>query len=265
MTFRRLAAPLAPALIAVALTTLPACSSSGGTSPGSSSAGSGATGVRTPAALAAELRKGIPGITGATVTLDASLLGTKINGTGPAAFRQGELSAVDLSGTIAGVGNLRVRAVGTAVYAQVPKSLNTSGKPWLRASARSSNTVAAQLGKALTGIRAAASLNNLATLVQAAPALTVKGRETVGGASATHYGFVVDATRLPASFPERSDLAGSLKGTGTDLWVDAQGRPVKVSREVVVNGQPVPITIGLTRFGSPATIKAPPASQVATS
>lgn len=241
-----------------ALFFLAACTSSGGKPKASPSSSVG------PAAVAAQLAHGIAGIRTAQAYLDATFGGQQIAGNGPATFADGRLTALDVSATVPGVGHLHLRLVAGKAYAQLPATLNPSGKPWVIVTPNSSNVVIAQLGSVLGEVESAASLTNLTALVGAAASVQVKGSETVHGTSATHYSFLVDAAKLPASFPERSDLLGALKNTPTELWLDSSGRPVQARRVVLALGQQVDVTLGAADFNAPVTITPPPAGDVAT-
>jgi hypothetical protein len=239
------------------LVAVPACSSSGGGHPAKSSSA-----PASPAALADTLAKGVAGIKTAQVSVNASLSGEKISGAGPAQFSSGVISGLDLTGDVPAIGHVRLLLTGGKFYAQLPSSLNTSGKPWVLVTG-SSNPILSQLFGVVTKIQSAASLNNLVTLVRAAKSVTTKGSEKIDGTSTTHYRFVVDAAKLPDSFPGRSDLAGTLKDKPTDLWLDGQGRPVQVTRGFVLLGSAVDVTIKAQDFDKPVTITAPPAGDVA--
>jgi hypothetical protein len=255
-----------PILLAATLMALPACTSSGSTdgSTPASRTGTSSSSGGTAATLSAAVQKGIADVTSAQLSVQATLLSQHVDAAGPATFSGGTLTAADLSGTVAGVGRIRAIYTHGKAYAQVPAGLNSSGKPWLAVSADSANQVASQLGGALDGIQGAASPKNLVTFIAAAKTVTDEGHATVAGTSATHYRLVVDGSKLPAGFPGKDDYSGTLAGSATDLWVDAQGRPVKVSRQAVVQGAKVPITILASGFNRPVSITAPPAAQVAT-
>src|SRR5207244_42512 len=126
-----------------------------------------------------------------------------------------------VQGDVPSLGKLRMLLSGGNVYAQLPPALNPSGKPWVHVTAGSKNAIVGQLSGVLTQIQAAASLTSLATLAGATSKITDKGSETVGGVSAKHYSLIVDASKLPDSFPGKSDLANApLKGKPVELWLD---------------------------------------------
>jgi hypothetical protein len=240
----------------LALAVLAACDSSGGKPHQSKSV--------TPASVSSELSSAVGAISSATVSIDASLAGQKIKGNGPATFDNGALTAIDLSGSLPGVGDLRILLSDGAVYAQLPKSLNTSGKPWVRVRSGSGNLVVGQLASVIDEIRSAASLTNLVTLVKASTAVKDNGGENIDGVDTTHYTLTTDPAKLPANFPGRDDLLGKLKGKPTDLWLDDKGRPAQLKRSFLVLGQVVVVTIGAKDFNKTVTISAPPPGDVAT-
>src|SRR5438128_958895 len=125
-------------LLAAALAALPACTSSKPKSRSSSSSSAAS------AELANRLQSAIAGIKNAQVSVAASLLGQKISGAGAAEFSAGALTALDISGSLPGVGDLTLRVVKGKVYAKLPPSLNTSGKTWLAVTASSKNAIIGQ-------------------------------------------------------------------------------------------------------------------------
>jgi hypothetical protein len=251
---------------------LAACSGSNGGAKSASTFSSPANALRTssaataraidPAVVAAKLEKAVPGITSAQAALAATFLGQPVALAGPAKFDGGRVVGLDLKGSIGGLGTLRVLLDGADAYAQVPASLNSTGKPWLRVSAASSSTIVAALGSVLGKLETAASLTTLVDLVRAASTVTDLGPATVDGAGSEHYSFVVDAAKLPGGFPNRTDFAGPLKDSPTGLWLDASGRPVKVTRTLLVSGSKTDVSIGLNAFGTAVRITPPPASEV---
>lgn len=253
MIARRLAAALVAAGIAV---TAAACTSSGGKPHGSRSSGQ--------ADVAGRLQQAVDGIHTAQVSLDASVLGQSVAGSGPAQFTAGQLSGLDVAATIPAIGKLRILLTGGKVYAQLPASLTGSTKPWVLLSETSTNPLLSQVAGIVDEVRTAATLTNLVILVKAARSITDKGSDTVQGTPATHYNFMIDPSKLPSSFPDRTDLAGSLKDKPTDLWLDASGRPVQIKRAFLVLGQSTNVTIGAKDFNVPVTISAPPPADVST-
>jgi len=100
------------------------------------------------------------------------------------------------------------------------------------------------------------------------------GSQPVNGVPATHYQVQIDLTKaleqVPAS--ERSQLQatiGTLGGAAllpADVWLDAQGRPVKFSFAATVQQGSTPVhlaeTFQYSHFGTPVSTPVPPASQV---
>jgi hypothetical protein len=214
--------------------------------------------------LAAFLRDGSASISSAHLELEVDAAGNKITGSGDETLSKGQAESFDLTETIPGVGDIRVLMVDGQTYVQLPAGLNPSGKPWLLISADSSNPVIQQLATSLQSVTSSSSLDQYTDFTQAAT-VTLVGPEEVDGVSATHYRLSVDVTKLPNDTPGRSDLlsAGLLK-LPVELWVDAQGRPVKVTEELTVQNQKVTTLVTLGDFDEPVTITAPPADQVAT-
>jgi hypothetical protein len=214
--------------------------------------------------LAAFLRDGTASIRSAHLELEVNAAGNKITGTGDETLSNGRAESFDLTETLPTVGDIRVLMVDQQTYVQLPAGINPTGKPWLLISADSSNPVVQQLATSLQSVTSSSSLDQYTAFTQAATVKLV-GSDQVDGAPATHYALTVDVTKLPNDTPGRSDLlsAGLVK-LPVDLWVDAQGRPVKVSEELTVQNQKVTTLVTLGSFDQDVTITAPPADQVAT-
>jgi hypothetical protein len=216
------------------------------------------------AGLAAFLLDGTASIRSAHLELEVDAAGNKITGTGDETLSDGRADAFDLTETIPGVGDIRVLMTEGQTYVQLPAGLNPSDKPWLLISAESTNPVVQQLATSLQSVTESSSLDQYTAFTQAATVRLV-GSEQVDGVDATHYALVVDVPKLPNDTPGRSDLlsAGLLK-LPVELWVDAQGRPVKVTEELTVQNQKITTLVTLGNFDEPVTITAPPADQVET-
>lgn len=246
----------------------------GGTVDGTASSGSASSSSAAPtsaaaptdaAGLAAALQKGARTIRSAHLSLQVTAAGKTIQGEGDETLSDGKLQDLDLTETVPGAGQIRIVMAAGKTYVQLPAQVDKSGKPWVLVSTTSSNAVVAQLATTLQQTQQSASLDQYTAFTQAATGLQVVGREQVGGADATHYKLDVDVTKLPEALPEREALlTAGLMSLPVELWVDDQGRPVKVTEDVTVQGQQIDTVVTLGAFDAPVTITAPPADQVAT-
>jgi hypothetical protein len=253
--------------LAAATVVLAGCG--GGAVEGTASSGSASSSSAAPptdaAGLAAALQQGARSIRSAHLSLLVSAAGQTIDGQGDETLSAGKLQDLDLTETVPGAGQIRILMAGGQTYVQLPASVNRSGKPWTLVSTSSSNPVVAQLASTLEQTQQSASLDQYTAFTRAATGLQVVGPEQVGGADATHYKISVDVTRLPETQPGREQLlSAGLTTLPVDLWVDAEGRPVKVTEDLTVQGQTVDTTVTIGNFDAPVTITAPPADQVAT-
>lgn len=241
----------------------------GTASSGSASSSSAApTSVAPPtdaAGLATALQKGSRSIRSAHLTLQVTAAGKTIDGQGDETLSDGTLQDLDLTETVPGAGQLRIVNAAGQTYAQLPPPLTTPEKPWVLVSTSSSNPAIRQLATTLAQTQQSAALDQYTAFTQATSDLQVVGPEQVGGADATHYKLGVDVTKLPGTFPGREALlTAGLTSLPVDLWVDRQGRPVKVDEDITVQGQRVVTEVTIGAFDAPVTITAPPADQVAT-
>ena len=238
----------------------PASSSSGALSPSS------ATGSNSAAGLAAQLQAGVNSLNSARITVDLTAAGQVIHGAGVEKVTQGRVDALDLTEQVPGVGQLRILIVDGRTYAQLPGSLNPTGKPWVVVSPDSSIPTVRTLASSISSAQQSASLSTFTTLTNAATSIDVRGLDTVDGVATTHYSIVVDITKLPTGVLSQQQLASTgLRTVPVELWIDALGRPVKVSEAVTVQNVTTSSVFHVGEFNRPVSIAAPPAGEIATS
>lgn len=227
----------------------------------SSSTGSGS--AHDAGSLAALLRAGLSSVRSLHIALTTVATSATVTASGDEQLRNGKLTALDLSETVSAAGQFRLIYVGGRTYAKLPANLNHSTKPYTLVTTSSSNPVIRQLATTLGATLGSGSVDSYGLLAQAARSVHNDGTTLVGGVPATHYSFVVDVTRLPATFPNRAAIeASGLTSLPVELWVDAHGRPIKVTEKFTVAGQHVSVQLAATRYDVPVHIVAPPASQV---
>ncbi|HEY8301782.1 MAG TPA: hypothetical protein VIG48_07780 [Jatrophihabitans sp.] len=237
-------------LLALVLT-LAGCSSSGG----GTAATSGSSSARSATALAATLKKATVGLTSAHIALDAGPLGGAA--TGDVRFADGHTTASDVTVDLAG--KTRIVTVGDTSWAMLPSGRNTSGKPWVLVSSSTSNEFARALVSQVGVIKAAVSVPEIADVVAHASSVRDLGTSAQGH----HYALLLAMNRI-----KDTALGGELATLGTDplpvdVYLDPQGRPVKIDLAAKVGGQSLPIAVTVSNFGAPVHISAPPADQVA--
>ena len=191
---------------------------------------------------AAALKTANAGSEHVTLTASATTSGQIISLTGNGAFdtknRRGSMH-VDLSaGSISAA--LDEVLVGTSAYIRSPLLSATlpHGKKWLKIDL-------AKAGKAAgfnLSLLASQDPGQALTYLRTLKSVTVVGKETVGGVSATHYHAVA-----PGS-------------TSYDAWVGDDGYVHQV-RVVTTTGAKVTATTGLSNFGAAVTVTVPPAAQ----
>ncbi|MGH3785407.1 MAG: hypothetical protein ACRDRG_02385 [Pseudonocardiaceae bacterium] len=173
---------------------------------------------------------------------------------------------MDLSEEVGSLGRVRVIIVDRSTYAQLPPALNQSGKPWVLVTPNSSNPSVRTMATAIESVQSSASLNQLAAFTAAAKRLTLVGSESLDGVPVTHYLIDMDVAKLPSSTPgQQALLAAGITTVPIEMYIDGEGRPVKVATTFTAQGQPVSTVITLSRFNAPVSISAPPADEVSTS
>lgn len=241
----------------------------GAPSTGASSTGTattGSTGSNFPtdvAGLAALLAKGKQSTKSAHIVLEETVAGSGFTGSGDERLADGKVVAIDLTETIPSAGTVRYRIIGATVFAQLPDTLYKSSKPWVQISATTTDSVLKHLYTSFQSATQSGAGDTVRLFVAAAKNLKQHGTETFDADQVEHYSLAVDVPSLPADFPNRDALEQSgLTSIPVDLYVDALGRPRKVTEDFTLSGQRVTADVSLTKIDVPVTITAPPADQV---
>jgi hypothetical protein len=239
----------------------------GAGSAGTASSSSAATSSAPPtdaAGLAALLKSGANTVRSAHLNMTVNAGTVSVVGSGDETAADGKLQSLDLTEDLPSAGKLRILLVGDKTYLQLPATLNKSGKPWVLVSAASTNPQVRQLASILDSVRQAASLGQFTTFSSVAT-VTAHEPATVDGAPTTHYSLKVDVSKLPDSLPGKQQLVtAGLSSLPVELWVDKQGRPVKVTEQLTAHGQTVSTQVTVSKINDPVTITPPPADQVST-
>lgn len=180
-------------------------------------------------------------MTSAHLTL-SSTVGAKsvLAAQGDETLVDGKLTAMSLNEQ-AGTLNLTMLLVDGGVYLKLPRNLNQSGKPWVKATTESSSPFMRQLASSASSLKQSASLSQYTSLAEAASYLESVGTERVNGAPATHYSLTIDLAKVPGTAFAQATKAALQKAGVTaipeDLWVDQKGRAVKGSKRFTLNGR----------------------------
>ncbi|MBV9650131.1 MAG: hypothetical protein JO296_08330 [Pseudonocardiales bacterium] len=259
---------VAAAMVCLAIA-VPSCSTSGHPSGASatsiSSAGPASPGPTDAAGLAGLLHRGISSVSSVHLALNVTSPGQTINGEGDAKLASGTLQALDITEQLGPAGKRRLLIVDQATYAQVPEAANQASKPWVLVTRDSPNPAVRNMATSLEAVRKSASLDHFSTFASAAQSVQLVGKESLNGSPVTHYLVNVDVAKLPENTPGRQPLLGA--GVTTlpiELYVDDQGRPVKATQDITVQGQRTSTVIAFSRFNAPVSISAPPSDQVST-
>jgi hypothetical protein len=246
----------------------PFASSTAAPSTGSSAGGSGVVGKPTDAAgLGGLMQSAIAGIKTAHIALDLNAAGQKLTGAGDEKLTGGKLTAMDITENLpSGGGALRLIIVDGKTYVKLPASLKAgSTKPYVLVTPNSKNATVRSLASSLDSALSSASIGSVGAFITAAKTVKPVGSATVAGVKTTHYSVVVDVAKLPADLPGKDALkASGLATLPIELYIDDQGRPIRVTENFKVSGQQVSTVVTVSDYNKPVTITAPPASQVST-
>jgi hypothetical protein len=254
------------AVCAAAALTLAGCSSSATTDTGTSAGGTAAS---SPAVYGstAELTKALGAATedkkSAKMTFDFGTAGQSMKGQGAYAVTDADVT-MQMTMDAGAQGRMELLLVDRTLYIQAP-GLAQGDKPWIRFSADGDNPVVRQLAGLTDQIdvtRQFDQLNNGGTITAGAP-------DTLNGTPTTKYSITIDTAKAAAAAtPEQKQQYDTLVQQGItaidmQLWVDAGDLPRQVATSIPVQGRTTTATVGFSDWGSPVTVTAPPADQVA--
>jgi hypothetical protein len=218
------------------------------------------------AGLATLLHQGVSSVNSLHLTLNVSTGNQVIKGEGDTKLADGTLQALDITEEVGSAGRVRLIVADGKTYVQLPATMNQSGKPWVLVSRDSSNPTVRTMATLIQSVQSAASPSQITAFTSAARRVTLVGNEPLDGTQVNHYSIDVDVDKLPNTLPGRQLLLGAgLTSLPVELYVDGEGRPVKVTQDLTVRGQRSSTVITLSKFNEPVSISAPPADQVATS
>jgi hypothetical protein len=256
-------AVLCPAIAVAGCSTSGAGHPSGNGATSTASASPALPPATDSAGLAELLRRGISAMSSVHLVLNVTTPSQAINSEGDAKLAGGTLQALDITEQQGSGDKRRLLIVGQETYAQLGGTANPAGKPWLLITPNSTNPTARNLATSLEAVRRSASLEHFTAFASAARSVTLVGKESLNGSPVDHYSIEVDVAKLPNDTPGRQPLlAAGITTLPFELYVDGQGRPVKATQDLTVQGQHTTTLIAFSKFNEPVSITAPPPDQV---
>lgn len=197
-----------------------------------------------------------------------------VSGTGQVDFTTGD---AEFAMTVPSAGSFTLRVLKPELYLQLPASEAAdmpNGASWVSVDL---DTVTKSLtGQSLSQLSDSANLSTdgLSYLEGvSADGVTTVGPATIDGVATTEYSTTIDLSKLgdqrsPQVRAALQQLQSSigLSDLPIQVWIDAQGQVRQESFQETVTAagatHAVDVTIGLSNFGTPVSVVAPPASQV---
>jgi hypothetical protein len=253
-----------------------ACSSSGhptsgpGTTTSSASRAPSSTSAATvtPAQIASMMQAGVARVSSAhlaweTKAGDEVLLAMQ----GDELLSAGKVIAMDLRETQAG-DVIRTLAVDGKVYVNVESGPDATGKTWLLAAPTSKDPTLKSLASSIASAQQSGAADAYGVFVLAARSAKKVGPEQIAGQPATRYTVTVDLRKVHSPLitteVRKAMTEAGINTIPLDLWLDDNGRPLKVVDVITADGQRATNTVTLTKYNEPLTITAPPAADVVT-
>jgi hypothetical protein len=141
-------------------------------------------------------------------------------------------------------------------------------KKWALADPTSSNAQLAAMGNSLSTVMDSGDTGQYATLAAAASDVKYDGQETISGVKADKYELTIDVAKAASAGNSQQQqgmqtlLSGGVKTVPMTLWLDQQGRVVKVVEDFTVQGQSLHTEVNVTTINSNVTITAPDPADV---
>ena len=185
----------------------------------------------------ARMTAGLDLVTTAAFTMDIEASGQNLSSTGVLDYTT---DPVSMSMTMTGIGAeaISVLSVDGQQYMQMP---SVSGDKWISTDA------------AATDLAGSDPLASMREFEKGVTSVVLVGEEEAGGVPATHYVVTLDSTKMAAT----AATPGMPAELTYDIWLDSEGRMVKMTVAFDVEGVPSSTTMTLTGHGAPVSIVAP--------
>ena len=158
---------------------------------------------------------------------------------------------------------LRVVALPGVLYADVGEVVD--GKHWLKVTAGAKDPVSTAMEPLLSYMTNSADISTQAGSWSAASGFTVAGHTTIGDAPATEYDATIPQSAVQANLPPQFREVMQKDVTGDSrlrLWLDAQGRPLRLATSGSYAGKPDLVTVTYTEWGAAPAVVAPSSADV---
>ncbi|MFS3130527.1 LppX_LprAFG lipoprotein [Nocardioides sp. Bht2] len=195
---------------------------------------------------------GLEKSTSAKFTMKMTAQGMTIDATGALDYSQKQ-PATQMKMKMGQMGDMEAIMVDDAMYMKLPAAGGAGAGKWMKMSLKDA------LGGAAGGNLGALDMRkSLQAFTQGVKSVTNKGSESINGVDTTHYLVVANVEALN-NMLGTGDTAQLPKTMTYDVWLDGDGRFTKMNADLKGAGT---MEMNLTDWGTPVSIKAPPANQV---
>jgi hypothetical protein len=162
---------------------------------------------------------------------------------------------------------LEFRQIGNDLYLSAPRlAAIDGGKPWVHVDVSQFEQHQSQSSGPAGALSTGDPTQVLQMLQQLGGSVTEVGHADIDGVSTTEYQGQIDLTKSTTGstiVSPQMALALGLQNVPVDVWVDNQGRARQVATSFTVIGLTVKAQEELGSFGTPVSVSAPPADEVA--
>lgn len=165
------------------------------------------------------------------------------------------------------VGGATVLMTSNALYLKLPSLASVLHKTWVKIAFSGARSIGgvdlSQYASQAQQLQPGAYLRLLAQSAN----LKAVGTATIDGVATKHYAGSVDLQKAVAALPDVPPIwatlatAQGLKAAHVNAWLDAQGKPRKVTLALGSSTVTTTITLHLSSYGLKVSVTAPPSSQ----
>jgi hypothetical protein len=139
-----------------------------------------------------------------------------------------------------------------------------AGKHWVKLGSVTGGVTAKVLAPLISRVASAADVTSLTQGWAGVGQVTVGAKLRISGVKTVEYDAVIprSAALTGISKELQSVIGATVTDTRARIWLDAKGRPIRITTSSTLNGAKLAVTVNYLDWGHGPLVKAPPASDV---
>jgi hypothetical protein len=195
----------------------------------------------------------------ARFTVASSLLGTSV--AKGALLVDGADTGLSISTTTAGTA---LRAVILPGSFYLDPGQPQGGKHWIKLGSVTGGVTAKVLAPLISRVASAADVSSLTQGWAGAGQVTVGPTLRISGVKTVEYDAVIPRSAVLTGISQelQSVIGATVSDTRARIWLDAKGRPIRITTSSTLDGSKLAVTVNYTDWGHGPVVHAPAASDV---